>query len=218
MVFWKSEEIVQTWMPVVLSYLEVFRTISICRTNGDSDDLPRYATVVSLTPSWKVSTRCGVPVRWCTPHWADIVQKIFHIHFPGFLLVHVGSIPWPPYPLSIMTHFFLWEYVENIIYKSPVALNKLKPGIVAVIESYTKIAGEHLKGNWTPLEHLPCHERCACWSYLPFDGIYYACNKTFLIDALICKQLYFIASCLKIIGYRSLNNNLDLPYIILQVT
>jgi hypothetical protein len=61
----------------------------------------------------------------------------------------VMDIPSPPrLPYNKPFDIFLWGYVKDIVYKTPVtSLGELKLKIVTTIENYAANAGEHLKGN-----------------------------------------------------------------------
>jgi hypothetical protein len=50
-----------------------------------------------------------------------------------------GPIPWPPRSPDVTPlDFFLWRYVKDIVYKTPVtSLDELKLRIVAAIETVT---------------------------------------------------------------------------------
>jgi hypothetical protein len=59
-------------------------------------------------------------------------------------------------------HFFLWEYVKDIVYGTPVtSLDELKLRSIAANETVTP---QMLETTWReiPLGHLTCHERRAC--------------------------------------------------------
>jgi hypothetical protein len=73
------------------------------------------------------------------PHWACIFREFLNMHFPGRWVGGDGSIPWPPYSPDITPlGFFLWGYVKDIVYKTPVtSFDELKLRIVAVIETIT---------------------------------------------------------------------------------
>jgi hypothetical protein len=61
------------------------------------------------------------------------------MHFPGRWFGRDGPIPWPPRSPDITPlDFFLWGYVKDIVYKTPVtSLDELKLRIVAAIETAT---------------------------------------------------------------------------------
>jgi hypothetical protein len=83
-------------------------------------------------------------------HWAHIIRKCLDMHFSGRWVGRDGPILWPPRPPDITPlDFFLWAYVKDIVYKTPVtSLDVLKLRIVASDRnSYTANAGEHFEGN-----------------------------------------------------------------------
>jgi hypothetical protein len=63
------------------------------------------------------------------PHWVPTAPE-----FSGRWVRRHGSIPWPPRSLDITPlDFFLWGYVKDIAYKTPVTtLDELKLRIIAV--------------------------------------------------------------------------------------
>jgi hypothetical protein len=76
----------------------------------------------------------GVP-----PHGARIVRELLDMHFPECWVGRDGQIPWSPRPPDITPlDFFLWAYVKDIVYKTPVtSLDKLKLRIIATIGTVT---------------------------------------------------------------------------------
>jgi hypothetical protein len=99
------------------------------------------------------------------PRGVRIVREFLDIHFPGRWVGRDGPIPWPPRsPHITPLDFFLWVYVKDIVYKTPMtSLEKLKLRIVAAIE---RITPRMLENAWWEteyrFEHFACHERRAC--------------------------------------------------------
>jgi hypothetical protein len=64
---------------------------------------------------------------------------------------HDGPIPWPPRSPDITPFdFFLWGYVKDIVYKTPVtSLDELNLRIVAAIETVTP---QMLENTWREIE------------------------------------------------------------------
>jgi hypothetical protein len=64
-----------------------------------------------------------------------------------------SSIPWPPRSPDITPlDFFLWGYVKDIVYKTPVtSLDEVKLRIVAAIETVTP---QMLEITWKEIEYL----------------------------------------------------------------
>jgi hypothetical protein len=80
------------------------------------------------------------------------------MYFSGRWVGRDGPIPLPPRPSDITPlNFFLWGYVKDIVYKTPViSLDELKLRIVAVIERVTQ---QMLKKSWREYSlFLTCHE------------------------------------------------------------
>jgi hypothetical protein len=75
------------------------------------------------------------------PHWDRIFREFLEVYFPVRLVGRDEPIPWPPRSPDITPlDFFLWGYVKDIVYKTPVTtfgeLKKLR--IVAAIETVTQ--------------------------------------------------------------------------------
>jgi hypothetical protein len=70
------------------------------------------------------------------------------MHFPGRWVGRDGPNPWPPRSPDITPlDLFLWGYVKDIVYKTPVtSLDKLKLKIVAAIE---RVTPQMLDNSWT---------------------------------------------------------------------
>jgi hypothetical protein len=66
--------------------------------------------------------------------------------------VRDGAIPWSPCPPDIKPlDFFLWGYVKDTFYKTPVtSLDKLKFRIVVAIE---RVTPQMLENTWKGTEH-----------------------------------------------------------------
>jgi hypothetical protein len=73
------------------------------------------------------------------PHWARIFREFLDMPFPGRCVGRDGPILWPPRSPDITPlDFFLWRYVKDIVYRTPVtSLDELKLRIVAAIETVT---------------------------------------------------------------------------------
>jgi hypothetical protein len=63
-----------------------------------------------------------------------------------------SSIPWPPRSPDITPlDFFLWGYVKDTVYKTPVtSLDEVKLRIVAAIETVTP---QMLENTWREIEY-----------------------------------------------------------------
>jgi hypothetical protein len=74
------------------------------------------------------------------------------MHFPGCWVGHNGLIPWPPHSPDITPlDFFLWGYIQYIVFKTPVtSLDEPKLRIVAVIE---KVTPQMLENAWREIEY-----------------------------------------------------------------
>jgi hypothetical protein len=74
------------------------------------------------------------------------------MHFPGRWVGRDGPIPWRPRSPDITPlDFFLWGYVRDIVYRTPVTfLDELKLRIVAAIETVTP---QMLENTWREIEY-----------------------------------------------------------------
>jgi hypothetical protein len=92
---------------------------------------------------------------WCSskmvhpPHSAPILREFLDIHFPGRWVWRDGPITWPPRSPDITAlDFFLWGYVKDIVYKTPVtSLAELKLRNIATIET-----PQMLENIWREIE------------------------------------------------------------------
>ncbi|GBO24292.1 hypothetical protein AVEN_250647-1 [Araneus ventricosus] len=71
------------------------------------------------------------------PYWSLEVRKVLDEKFPRSWIGRGGPIPWPPRSPDIKpSEFFLWGYVKNIIYQSPIRdTGELKSRITATIQT-----------------------------------------------------------------------------------
>ncbi|GBM49030.1 hypothetical protein AVEN_153546-1 [Araneus ventricosus] len=105
------------------------------------------------------------------PHWGMIVRDFLDENFPDRWCGRGGPIPWPPRSPDITPlDFFLWGFVKNIVYKTPVpSLDELKRRIVTAIQKcYPTNAGEHLEGNRISSRCVTSHEGQPCANSLIF--------------------------------------------------
>jgi hypothetical protein len=86
--------------------------------------------------------------------WACIAREFLDMHFPGRWVGRDGPIPWPPRSSNIMPlDFFLWGYVKDIVYKTPVtSLNELKLRITCIAAIET-IIPQMLENTWRETEY-----------------------------------------------------------------
>ncbi|GBN99927.1 hypothetical protein AVEN_41972-1 [Araneus ventricosus] len=85
------------------------------------------------------------------PHWGKIVRDFLDENFPDRWSGRDGPIPWPPRSPDITPlDFFLWRFVKNIVYKTPVpSLDELKRRIVTAIQNVTP---QMLENTWREIE------------------------------------------------------------------
>lgn len=85
------------------------------------------------------------------PHWGKIVRDFLNEEFPGRWLGRDGPLLWPPRsPDLTPLDFFLWGYVKDKVYSSPVAdIGELKRRITQVIQSTQSM----LANTWREIEY-----------------------------------------------------------------
>ncbi|GBN91521.1 hypothetical protein AVEN_239947-1 [Araneus ventricosus] len=85
------------------------------------------------------------------PHWGMIARDFLDENFPDRWCGRGGPIPWPPRSPDItQLDFFLWGFVKNIVYKTPVpSLDELKRRIVTAIQNVTP---QTLENTWREIE------------------------------------------------------------------
>jgi hypothetical protein len=65
------------------------------------------------------------------PHFSRQVRKILHQHYPHRWIGRGGPRHWPAWsPELNHLGFFLWSYVKNIVYRSPIAIEEQLRGHV----------------------------------------------------------------------------------------
>ena len=86
------------------------------------------------------------------PHWGLTVRKFLNDKFPDLWIGRDGPIPWPPRSPDITPmDFFVWGYVKDIVYRTPVQdLNDLKQRIRNAISTITE---EMLRHTWLEIEY-----------------------------------------------------------------
>jgi hypothetical protein len=69
------------------------------------------------------------------PHWSLTVRAFLNQHFPNRWIGRAGPISWPAKSPGITPcDFFLWGYVKDGVYRTPVAdINDLKDRIKAAV-------------------------------------------------------------------------------------
>ncbi|GBN11579.1 hypothetical protein AVEN_178254-1 [Araneus ventricosus] len=71
------------------------------------------------------------------PHWSLEVRKVLNEKFPRRWIGRGGPIPWPPRSPDITPlDFFVWIYMKNIVYQSPIRdTEEIKIRITAAIHT-----------------------------------------------------------------------------------
>ncbi|GBM22843.1 hypothetical protein AVEN_202122-1 [Araneus ventricosus] len=71
------------------------------------------------------------------PHWSLEMRKVLDEKFPRHWIGRAGPIPWPlKSPDITPMDFFLWRYIKNIVYQSPIGdTDELKSQITAAIQT-----------------------------------------------------------------------------------
>lgn len=86
------------------------------------------------------------------PHWSLDVRTFLNDTFPQRWIGRGGPIPWPPRSPDITPlDFFLWGYVKDRVYATPVKdLQDLKQRIRIVINSVTE---QMLRNTWREIDY-----------------------------------------------------------------
>ena len=86
------------------------------------------------------------------PHWGLIVRDFLNETFPNQWIGRNGSTAWPPRSPDI-THldFFLWGYVKDKVYRTPVRdVETLQSRIIEVLATVNE---EMLENTWREIEY-----------------------------------------------------------------
>lgn len=86
------------------------------------------------------------------PHWSNDVRQLLDTHFPGRWIGRGGPITWPPRSPDITPlDFFLWGYVKDRVYQTPVQdLVTLRERIVEAIQA---VDVDMLQRVWMEMEY-----------------------------------------------------------------
>jgi len=83
--------------------------------------------------SWIIFQQDGAPPHWCPNGWIG----------------RDGPTPWPPQSPDItLLDFFLWRYVKDKVFSTPVPdVTNLKARIADTFATITEHVGEHVERN-----------------------------------------------------------------------
>ena len=86
------------------------------------------------------------------PHWGLIVRDFLNETFPNRWIGRNGPTPWPPRsPDIIPLDFFLWGYVKDRVYRTPVRdVETLQSRIIEVLATVNE---EMLENTWREIEY-----------------------------------------------------------------
>lgn len=86
------------------------------------------------------------------PHWALAVRDFLNEVYPGRWIGRDGPTPWPPRSPDITPlDFFLWGYVKDRVYATPVPdLNTLRRRITEIVASVTQ---DMLTNTWREIDY-----------------------------------------------------------------
>ena len=85
------------------------------------------------------------------PHWGLIVRDFLNETFPNRWVGRNGPTPWPPRSPDITPlDFFLWGYVKDRVYRTPVRdVETLQSRIIEVLATVNE---EMLENTWREIE------------------------------------------------------------------
>ena len=103
--------------------------------------------------------------------------------------------------------FFLWGYVKNKVFSTPVPnITNLKARITDVFcYSNWRHVGEHVERKWLSIRRSPCNKRSICWSVLMY------CKKNFLSWVTFWKKNVCIPSSFLVINVCNQGKTLCSP-------
>ena len=86
------------------------------------------------------------------PHWGLIVRDFLNETFPNRWIGRNGPTPWPPRSPDITPlDFFLWGYVKDRVYRTPVCdVETLQSRIIEVLATVNE---EMLENTWREIEY-----------------------------------------------------------------
>ena len=86
------------------------------------------------------------------PHWSLIVRDFLNETFPNRWIGRNGPTPWPPRSPDITPlDFFLWGYVKDRVYRTPVRdVETLQSRIIEVLATVNE---EMLENTWREIEY-----------------------------------------------------------------
>ena len=86
------------------------------------------------------------------PHWGLIVRDFLNETFPNRWIGRNGPTPWPPRSPDITPlDFFLWGYVKDRVYRTPVRdVETLQSRIIEVLATVNE---EMLENTWREIEY-----------------------------------------------------------------
>jgi len=102
-------------------------------------------------------------------HWSSDVRRFLDATCPNRWIGRDGLTPWPPRSPDITPlDFFLWEYVKDKVFSTPVPdITKLKArNNRRFCYNNWRHVGEHVERNWLSIRRSPCNKRSTCWSVL----------------------------------------------------
>jgi hypothetical protein len=110
----------------------------------------------------------------------------------------------------MLLDFFLWGYVKDTVYKTPLTSLELKFRIVAAIET---VKPQMLENTWREIEY--CSDILHATKSVHVEVVKHSAVLILLSYTFIFhKQFYFVVSGLKIIGHGNPDNNLESPCIL----
>ena len=93
-----------------------------------------------------------VLARRCPPHWGLIVCDILNKTFPNQWIGRNGPTSWPPRSPDITSlDFFLWGYVKDRVYRTPV--RDVETFQSRIIDVFATVNEEMLENTWREIEY-----------------------------------------------------------------
>ena len=95
---------------------------------------------------WIILQQDGEP-----PHWGSYVRRFLEATFPSRWIRRDGLTTWPPRSPNItLLDFFLWGYVKNKVFSTPVPdITNLKARIT---DAFVTITEDMLENKWREID------------------------------------------------------------------
>ena len=96
---------------------------------------------------WIISQQDGAP-----PHWGSHVRLFLDATFPSSWIGRDDPTPWPPRSPDITPlHFFLWRYVKDKVFSTPVP--DITDWKARITDAFATITEDILENTWREIDY-----------------------------------------------------------------